>query len=511
MLPPEHRLPGLDVLLARKLYFVLHAPRQTGKTTAMQTLAKRLTEEGTYAALYFSCETARAFPEDVRTAERAIWAAITLAARYALPSELRPTALTEAVESSLLRTQLTEWSSTCPKPLVLIFDEIDAVEGSSLKSVLSQLRDGYLNRTTTPFPHSIILCGVRDVRDYKSSSGGDSQRLGSSSPFNIKTTSLRLGNFSEAEVRELYTQYTEESGQPFTDEAIATAYHLTQGQPWLVNSLAAQTVDALNIPLDEPITALHIQRARERVIRQRQTHLDSLVARLNEDRIRRILEPIIAGLLTEQATFNDDFSYAVDLGLINPSKPPVIANPIYREIILRVLADGAEASITVDRRTFVLPDGCLDLPGLLSGFVGFWRQHGEVLAKGMGYQEAAPHLVLMAWLHKIVNGGGFIEREIGIGTERIDLLVRWPYTDANGEPAMQSEAFEIKATRDRDKGKFSIEKSILQLDDYLNRLGLDTGVLAFFDDRTTAPPIHERTTLQKRTTPSGKTITLFTG
>jgi len=509
-LPSEARLPGIDRLISRELYFILHAPRQTGKTTAMKALAQRLNAEGTYAGLYFSCETARPFPEDVYAAERAIGAAIRRTAAATLPEEQRLPPEVDAPVGGWLHAQLSAWAAACPKPLVLVFDEIDAVEGASLKSVLSQLRDGYISRSTAPFPHSVVLCGVRDVRDYKVASGGSS-RLGSSSPFNIKTKSLRLGNFSEADVRALYTQYTEESGQPFTDEALALAWHLSGGQPWLVNALAAQAVDELEIPLDRPITVDHIREAKERVILQRQTHLDSLLARLQEDRVRRVLEPIIAGSLPDLPTFDDDFSYAVDLGLVTPTRPPVIANPIYREVILRVLASGAEAGIIADRRGFILADGRLDMPGLLEGFVGFWVQHGEILARGMGYQEAAPHLVLMAWLHKIVNGGGVIEREVGIGTERIDLLIRWPYTDESGQRAWQAEAFEIKAYRDRDKGKNPLNKGLAQLDAYLDRLGFDTGVLAFFDDRTAAPDIDERTGIGPTQTPGGRTITLLRG
>jgi len=258
----------------------------------------------------------------------------------------------------------------------------------------------------------------------------------------------------------------------FTEEAIARAYALSGGQPWLVNALADQVVNRLSmaIPFQEDITADHIDLAKERIIQARQTHLDSLLARLQEDRVRRILEPIIAGLLPDFSHFDDDFSYVVDLGLVAPGRPPRIANPIYREIILRVLASGYEATVITEPRTYVREDGRLDLMRLLSDFADFWRQHADILAQGIGYQEAAPHLVLMGWLHRIVNGGGFIEREVGIGTDRIDLFIRWPYTDAHGHRRWQREAIEIKAFRDRDKGKSPMTRGLRQLDAYLDKL-----------------------------------------
>src|SRR5438034_4084847 len=92
MIPAERRLPGCEALIAKGAYFVVHAPRQTGKTTAMKALARRLTAEGHHAALRFSCQNAHVFPEDVGAAEKAVWSAIEASARSALPEALRPPA-----------------------------------------------------------------------------------------------------------------------------------------------------------------------------------------------------------------------------------------------------------------------------------------------------------------------------------------------------------------------------------------------------------------------------------
>src|SRR5216117_2556481 len=92
MIPAERRLPGCEALIAKGAYFVVHAPRQTGKTTAMKALARRLTAEGQYAALRFSCQNAQVFPEDVGAAERAVWSALEKSARAALPETVRPPA-----------------------------------------------------------------------------------------------------------------------------------------------------------------------------------------------------------------------------------------------------------------------------------------------------------------------------------------------------------------------------------------------------------------------------------
>jgi AAA domain len=508
MIPPERRIPGLTALVDNQAYFVVHAPRQTGKTTIMQTLAQRLTEEGRYAALHFSCEMGRPFEDDVEQAARAVWLAIVAAAARDLSEELRPPAAIEIGAGGYLYTQLIRWAEACPRPLVLVFDEIDALAGRGLYSVLSQLRAGFPHRPAT-FPWSVILCGMRDVRDYKAASGGGPVRMGSSSPFNIKEKSIRLTSFTEAEVRELYGQHTADTGQVFTEAAFERVWGLSQGQPWLTNALAREVIEELAVPASEAITETHILAAKERLVLSRATHLDSLLARLREDAVRRVLEPVLAGELAGGATFDSDFEYVVDLGLVAPGLPVRIANPIYREIIVRVLATQAEAAVPAEPRSYTTVDGRLDLGRLLDGFAQFWREHGEVVAGRIDYPEVAPQLVLMAWLHRIVNGGGTVEREVGVGRKRIDLVVRWPYVDAEGRRATQRFAMELKVWRDRDKKGDPLPKGLEQLDEYLAGLGLDEGVLVVFDCRAGAAAIEDRTRFESARTSSGRSITVL--
>lgn len=508
MIPAERRLPGLEALIAKGAYFVVHAPRQTGKTTAMKALARRLTAEGRYAALRFSCQDAGVFSDDVAAAEKAVWSEVEASARTALPEALRPPARIDADPGSFLRTQLVQWSEVCPRPLVLIFDEIDAIGGPSLRSILSQLRTGFDDRPGA-FPWSVILCGMRDVRDYKAASGGDPARLGTSSPFNIKEESLRIVNFMEAELRELYAQHTAETGQAFTEKALGRAWALTQGQPWLCNALAREVVEKIAVPPGEAITAVHIDAAKERLILARATHLDSLLARLREKPVRRILGPVLAGTLRKNPTFDADFEYVTDLGLVAPRPPPRIANPIYQEVILRVLASPVEGMIDAEPGSYVRPSGRFDLRRLLRDFAEFWRENSEVLTGTVDYREVAPQLVLMAYLHRLVNGGGYIAREVGVGRKRIDLMVRWPYRNRAGKRAVQREALELKVWRDRDKRGDPLAAGLVQLDAYLIRLDLSRGVLVIFDARAAAEPVEIRTRFTRTVTASGRKVTVL--
>ena len=509
MLPAEERLPDARRIIDRGQYFVLHAPRQTGKTTSMADLARHLTAEGRYAALRFSCEAAEPFGDDIDAAERLVLDVIrATAAKQGLAPELRPPAPWPAAEpGNRLNAGLTAWVAQCPRPLVLFFDEIDALRGESLRAVLRQLRDGYTDNRDQ-FVHSVVLCGLRDVRDYKAAAGGDPARLGSASPFNIKVKSLRIGDFTAEQVAELYAQHTAETGQEFSTAAIDRAFCYTQGQPWLVNALAAEVIDEMRIEPPVSITADHIDEAKERLILARATHLDSLVSKLSEPRVQRVIEPLIAGIHPDtDPTFNDDVAYVRDLGLIAPGNPIRVANPIYKEVLIRVLGSAVESVILSEPRSFKLPDGRVDFGKLLTAFASFWKENGEFMAGHSGYREAAPQLIMMAFLHRIINGGGYIDREYGVGRGRIDLLIRQPYTAPDGTRAWQREALELKVWRGRQSDP--LKQGLAQLDGYLDRLELDTGVLVVFDSRPGAASIAVRTAFSEVRTPSGRAITLL--
>jgi hypothetical protein len=332
MLPPTVRLPSLERLIGQRSYFVIHAPRQTGKTTAMLTLAQQLTASGHYAAVMVSAEVGAPFSNDLGAAELSILGAWRDTIADRLPPELQPLTWVYAEPGQRIRANLRLWAQNCQLPLVLFIDEIDSLQDEALISVLRQLRDGYPNRPQN-FPTTVGLIGLRDVRDYKVASGG-SNRLNTASPFNIKVRSLTMRDFNDAEVAQLYQQHTEDTGQIFTLEAVETAYNLTQGQPWLVNALAKEIVEELVTDTSVEITAEHIHQAKEILIAHQDTHLDSLAERLQEPRVKAIIEPMLAGLELGNVP-NDDIQFVIDLGLckMEPQGGLVIANPIYREVL----------------------------------------------------------------------------------------------------------------------------------------------------------------------------------
>ena len=244
-IPPLDRINLTKVLklIECERYFVLHAPRQTGKTSMLLALADRLNTSGKYRCYYVNFEPGQAAEEDTARALRAVLGQLGTRARITQGDEFVASITQEVLEKfgpdGALMEVLVRWAEVDPKPLVLMIDEIDTLVGRTLISVLRQLRAGYDLRPRH-FPHSVILCGLRDVRDYRILSAEDRNYASGGSAFNIKAESIGLGDFSEGEMRALLAQHTAETGQAFEPRAVERVWNLTRGQPWLVNALAQQ-------------------------------------------------------------------------------------------------------------------------------------------------------------------------------------------------------------------------------------------------------------------------------
>ncbi len=487
--PPLERLNRDDLLtlIRRKRYFVLHAPRQTGKTSVLLALRDLLNDgaAGACRAAYVNVETGQSAREDVAAALRAVLSASASGARDArddtFPDEAWPGILDRVGPHDALRETLSRWAESAARPLVLLIDEIDALVGDTLLAVLRQLRAGYAQRPRR-FPQSVVLCGVRDVRDYRIRSSAENAIVAGGSAFNVRAKSLRLGDFSQGEVESLLAQHTAETGQAFTDGARRCILDLTQGQPWLVNALAYDACfdDRAGRDRSRAITADAVQAARERLILRRETHLDQLTDKLQEERVRRVIEPLLSGAAAAESIPADDLQYVRDLGLVARDRPVRIANPIYQEVVPRDLTwTTQELSIGHDPAWYVDASGALRTSDLLAAFQTFFREHSEHWVERFQYREAGPQLLLQAFLQRIVNSGGRIEREYGLGRMRTDLLIVWP---APGDPArMQKVVVECKALH----GSLdeTVRKGLRQTRAYMDRCAAAEGHLVVFDRR----------------------------
>jgi hypothetical protein len=323
---------------------------------------------------------------------------------------------------------------------------------------------------------SVALVGMRNIRDYKVKVRENQETLGTSSPFNIIKQSLTLRNFTKEEVKKLYQQHTEETGQIFEDNAVELAFEQTQGQPWLVNAIACEIIEQqLQRDFSKSITAEMVSEAINTIILRRDVHIDQLLDKLKEPRVQKVIEKMIIGEGDNFERISDDFNYVKDLGLIRLDNKTVVAgNPIYGEVIIRTLNYNEQATLQSYERfsDYEMPkyykNNCIDMNLMLQDFQRFWRENSDVWVERFQYKEAAPHLILQAFLQRVLNGGGDVQREMATGKDRLDLCIIYK----NKEYPVELKIY---------RGKQSIEKGIEQTLNYMDKLGCNDGWLLVFD------------------------------
>ena len=498
---PLSRLDVDDLLdlIRRQRYFVLHAPRQTGKTSALIALRDLLNsgKVGNYRCVSINVEVAQVARDNVASGIRAILSMMAGRASLLGDESLRQSwqdIFAASDPHDALRSVIQQWCMANPTPLVLLVDEIDSLVGDTLLSVLRQLRAGYEQRPEG-FPASIVLCGVRDIQDYRiRSSAGEV--IAGGSPFNIAAKSLRLGHFSECETQALMGQHTKETCQHFSPAAKKAVWEQTQGQPWLVNALCAEACFDNKAGRDRSRTIEEddIFAAREELILARRTHLDQLAHKLEEERVRRVIEPLLSDAEEPRCgaadiAFGRDVDYVRDLGLIAHGNGIRMANPIYAEVVPRELTAMAQERLQVQASWYVDAGGRLDMPKLLTAFATFFGEHAEHWMRRFDYREAGPQLLLQAYLQRIVNGGGRIEREYGLGRGATDLLVLWPCEPGQPSDLWERFVIECKVLRDSDRKSLegTIERGVEQTFGYMAKCRAKEGHLVVFDQRTKKP------------------------
>ena len=505
-IPPLERwdLEAVLSLIKQQKYFVLHAPRQTGKTSCLLALVEYLNHQGELRTLYANVEAAQAAREDLVMGIRTIVESIAYGALSDLQDvEAEPLAgniIASIGPATALTRFLAAWCTSSSKRTMLTLDEVDALVGDTLISLLRQLRSGYRNRPKS-FPQSVILCGVRDVRDYRIHSSSEKSIITGGSAFNIRAESLRLGDFSREEMERLYAQHTEETGQLFQPEALDIAWDLSCGQPWVVNALAYETCFRMKEGRDRslPITGSMIERAGENLILRRETHLDQLADKLKEPRVQRVIEPLLAGEDLGDQPGQDDIEYVIDLGLIRRGPSGLeISNGLYREVIPRQLTFMTQITLesVVPTAWYIRSNGSLDMEKLLGGFQQFFRENSEHWSKRFEYQEAWPQLLLQAYLQRGVNGRRQVHREYGLGRGRTDLLVVW-----------KEQRFILELKVIRQSLEQTLAQGLEQIASYMDRQQMSEGHLILFD--RTARKAWDEKVFRREEKIGGKRVTIW--
>jgi hypothetical protein len=421
------RLPEVKCLVDEKKYFTLHAPRRSGKTTALLAAVDTINGEGSYHALYCDLQTVSG-TDDRAQAMSGIVGALSGALRASGVGRLKEAAGDGFLDGldrwrDFRATPVLVWLRTLcawlERDLVIFFDGVDCLAHRNLTAFLSQLRVGHASRVKVPFPRSLALTGMSDVARATIRRGPENPDPGI--PFNIVTKSLTLAGFTPAGVEALYAQHTAATGQAFRDGAAQRAWYLSGGQPCLVNALAREAIGGiLANDHGQAITGGIMERAADNLIERRDGHIGYLLSHLPDPRVARIVWPMLAasagpvylaGPPENLETFGSDLLHCRDLGLVAPDGQPRPANPVYATAIVRRLNGNMRAALP-DGLSGKWVDGArIDMTGVIGGFQGFWAKHCEKYLRGLEFIEAGPLLFFTAFLRKAVSGAAFITNE----------------------------------------------------------------------------------------------------
>jgi hypothetical protein len=494
------RIRGAERMVEKAHYFVVHAARQCGKTTYLHDLRDRLNAEGRHYVLYCSLASLRnvddardGIPEIVRKIKEA-FSLSDLPCRTEFAKNPR-----YDLPVNLLNRELTQLCGIIDKPLVLLFDDADCLSDDTFISFLRQLRDGFNSRYVVSFVHSIALVGTRNIRDFKSRIRPYRESVGNSSPFNIITRTFTMQNFTVKEIAAMFRPHTVETGRKIDKAAVEQIYSLTLGHPWAVNAIARAATDrAANLERLNPITVEHVDEALQTIVMRRDEQVYALLERLKEERVRRIVEPMITGGSVPADKLSDDYRYAVDFGLIRNSEGVTEpSNPVCGELIARVLSSGYMNDIAAKCGECRLPryirDERIDVDFMMRDFQQFQRETGATLKERFRYREAAPYLMLTAFLHHATEGGGRIRSKMATGTGCMDL-----YLVYEG----QKYPVEIKIRHNAATIAEGLEQTALLIE----ACGCGEGWLAVFDRRSKVR--WEDKLFMRKETVSGKTVTV---
>ncbi len=369
-------------------FFTISAPRQTGKTTLIHEICEKLNQKERHISVHldfqgFEDETFFDLQELFEHFQLQFFQKIYSILK--VKNEETAAGFLEFNESSKITSfhrfylHLLKVCHLLKDFQITIFcDEIDGLRGTELKAFLTRLRALYLQAKQKELPQifSVGLVGMRDIVEL---TGGDS------SPFNIADR-IRLPNFSLEETAILYNQYTKETNQPFTEEAIKLIHAKTDGQPFLVNRLGQILTHDIKPKTVEPIAKEDVQKAVKILLRERNNHFDGLAKKLYDN--EEIIAKVIFGGTIDRSIFNERIRFLDLCGIfkeiaIDEESCVIIANEIYFELFynyfIKKIGNQRLVDILNDRHPsekYLSADGAIQVEELILDFRSFLVEEG---------------------------------------------------------------------------------------------------------------------------------------
>ena len=475
-------------------YFSIFAPRQSGKTTFFEDFCHELEKDAAYVAILLSFQIYKNINSKrfYQLIQRDIYEQLINRLDYVNCPKL------DDVKAYLDSHNISDHTSFRElfeelnrmvkfKKIVIFIDEFDGIPLSELENFLTTLRELYqrYKKHTDKALYSVGLVGIRNITKLI---------VGGVSPFNI-ADQVKLPPFTLKNVHDLYAQYTEETNQPFTEEAIKKVYEETAGQPWLVNRIG--TILTINIKPEttNPITAQDVEKGIRFLLKERNSHFDNLLekAKLYKETFVKIT---FNGV--EYNPDDEDQSWLEQYGLINEKNDKaVVANTIYKRRFLKAFFQESGAIADTSYNAYFGSDGFLNMEAILSDFEEYIIQIGvNAFYKNQKPYEKTGQFLLTAWLYQFVEGGkGELRYEVPSGLGRMDILLIY-----------HGHKYIIETKINRSSLDKTIEKAIDQLcSKYLLTERADEGYVVVFDVKTM---VGEVSTPQKRQV-DGKEILSF--
>jgi hypothetical protein len=422
-------------------YFSIFAPRQSGKTTFFEDFCLGLEKDPAYVALLLSFQTYKnldkqrfyqLIQKDLYNQLMNRLNAVNCRKLDAIRAYLDSHNLTDHISFSELFEELNRIIEF--KKIVIFIDEFDGIPVSELENFLTTLRELYqkYKKRTDKALYSVGLVGIRNITKLI---------VGGVSPFNI-ADQVKLPPFTLKNVRDLYIQYTEETNQPFTDEAIKKVHEKTAGQPWLVNRIG--TILTINIKPETtaPITEEDVEKAIGILLYEENSHFDNITEKAKQ--------------------YKETFVQ--------------VSNPIYKKRFTKTFFRESGAIVDVSVKGYFRPDGLLSMEAILSDFEEYIIQIGvNAFYKSQKPYEKTGQFLLTAWLYQFVEGRkGELRYEAPSGLGRMDILLIY-----------QGHKYIIETKINRSHGDRALNKAIDQLcGKYLLTEQVDEGYVVIFDLKT---------------------------
>ena len=454
-------------------YFSIFAPRQSGKTTFFEGFCSGIEKDPVYMAILLSFQDYKNLNSQrfYQLIQKDLYSqlvnrlnAVNCPKLDAIRGYLDSYNLIDHICFRELFEELNRIIEF--KKIVIFIDEFDGIPIDELENFLTTLRELYqkYKKRTDKALCSVGLVGIRNITKLI---------VGGVSPFNI-ADQVKLPPFTLKNVRDLYTQYTEETNQPFTDEAIKKVHEETAGQPWLVNRIG--TILTINIKPETtaPITEEDVEKAIGILLYEENSHFDNITEKAKQYK-ETFIDIVFNGV--EYIPGDEEQSLLLTHGLIKAEGKNVqVSNPIYQKRFTRTFFRESGAIVDVSVKGYFRPDGLLNMEAILSDFEEYIIQIGvNAFYKSQKPYEKTGQFLLTAWLYQFVEGRkGELRYEAPTGLGRMDILLIY-----------QGHKYIIETKINRSSLDKTVEKAIDQLcGKYLLTEQVDEGYVVIFDLKT---------------------------